>query len=145
MVYHLNMSDGEKKELHNPADMPDVMKIDTIEEPWIRATIMTPDEYLGGVLKLCQDPRHADRPSITSASVPWSSMTCRSTRWCSIFYDRLKSISKGYASFGYTISRITARVPREDVDLVNAEPVDALSMLSTAPAPRAVVAPCARS
>lgn len=84
VVYHLNMSDGEKRELHNPADMPDVMKIDTIEEPWIRATIMTPDEYLGGVLKLCQDRRGTQIDLNYVGKRAWWCTICRSTRWCSI-------------------------------------------------------------
>jgi translation elongation factor EF-4 len=71
-------------ELHNPADMPDVMQIENIEEPWIKATILTPDEYLGSVLKLCQDRRGEQKSSPMSASAPWSTTTCRSTRWCSI-------------------------------------------------------------
>ena len=83
VVYQISLTDGATMELHNPADMPDPMKIETIEEPWIRATILTPDEYLGAVLKLCQDRRGSRSTSTMSASAPWWSTTCRSTRWCS--------------------------------------------------------------
>ena len=95
-------------ELHNPADMPDVMKIAAIEEPWIRATILTPDEYLGAILKLCQDRRgvqvdlnYVGKRAMVIYDLPLNEVVFD-------FYDRLKSISKGYASFDYH-SPITAR------------------------------------
>ena len=123
VVYHLNMSDGEKKELHNPADMPDVMKIETIEEPWIRATILTPDEYLGGVLKLCQDRRgtqidlnYVGKRAMVVYDLPLNEVVFD-------FYDRLKSISKGYASFDYHISDYREGDLVKMSILVNAEPV----------------------
>ncbi|GJD48136.1 Elongation factor 4 [Methylobacterium crusticola] len=129
VVYHLNMSDGEQRELHNPADMPDVMKIETIEEPWIRATILTPDEYLGGVLKLCQDRRgtqvdlnYVGKRAMVVYDLPLNEVVFD-------FYDRLKSISKGYASFDYHISDYREGDLVKMSILVNAEPVDALSML----------------
>ncbi len=129
VVYHLQMSDGSVKELHNPADMPDVMKITTIEEPWIRATILTPDEYLGSVLKLCQDRRGAQidlnyvgKRAMVVYDLPLNEVVFD-------FYDRLKSISKGYASFDYHISDYREGDLVKMSLLVNAEPVDALSML----------------
>jgi GTP-binding protein LepA len=129
VIYHLKMTDGSIMELHNPADMPDVMKIDEIEEPWIRATILTPDDYLGAVLKLCQDRRgeqvdlnYVGKRAMVIYDLPLNEVVFD-------FYDRLKSISKGYASFDY---QITGYRPGDLVKmsiLVNAEPVDALSML----------------
>ncbi|WP_112664389.1 translation elongation factor 4 [Microvirga flavescens] len=129
VVYHLNMSDGATIELHNPADMPDVMKIETIEEPWIRATILTPDDYLGSVLKLCQDRRgiqidlnYVGKRAMVVYDLPLNEVVFD-------FYDRLKSISKGYASFDYHISDYREGDLVKMSVLVNAEPVDALSML----------------
>jgi GTP-binding protein LepA len=129
VVYKLTMSDGEQRELHNPADMPDVMKIETIEEPWIRATILTPDEYLGGVLKLCQDRRgvqidlnYVGRRAMVVYDLPLNEVVFD-------FYDRLKSISKGYASFDYHISDYREGDLVKMSILVNGDPVDALSML----------------
>jgi len=129
VVYHLRMSDGTMKELHNPADMPDVMKIDTIEEPWIRATILTPDDYLGAVLKLCQDRRgvqidlnYVGKRAMVVYDLPLNEVVFD-------FYDRLKSVSKGYASFDYHISDYREGDLVKMSVLVNGEPVDALSML----------------
>jgi GTP-binding protein LepA len=129
VVYRLRMSDGSARELHNPADMPDVMKIDTIEEPWIRATILTPDEYLGAVLKLCQDRRgvqidlnYVGKRAMVVYDLPLNEVVFD-------FYDRLKSISKGYASFDYHISDYREGDLVKMSILVNGEPVDALSML----------------
>jgi GTP-binding protein LepA len=129
VVYHLKMSDGTVKELHNPADMPDVMKIESIEEPWIRATILTPDEYLGSVLKLCQDRRgvqidlnYVGKRAMVVYDLPLNEVVFD-------FYDRLKSISKGYASFDYHISDYREGDLVKMSILVNGEPVDALSML----------------
>ncbi|MFO1149707.1 MAG: translation elongation factor 4 [Alsobacter sp.] len=129
VIYKIKMRTGEEIELHNPADMPDVMKIEEIAEPWIRATILTPDEYLGGILKLCQDRRGAQvdlnyvgKRAMVIYDLPLNEVVFD-------FYDRLKSISKGYASFDY---QITDYKPGDLVKmslLVNAEPVDALSML----------------
>jgi len=129
VVYHLRMTDGTVKELHNPADMPDVMKIDAIEEPWIRATILTPDEYLGAVLKLCQDRRgvqidlnYVGKRAMVVYDLPLNEVVFD-------FYDRLKSVSKGYASFDYHISDYREGDLVKMSVLVNGEPVDALSML----------------
>jgi len=129
VVYHLNMRDETQKELHNPADMPDVMQILSIEEPWIRATILTPDDYLGGVLKLCQDRRgvqidlnYVGKRAMVVYDLPLNEVVFD-------FYDRLKSISKGYASFDYQITDYREGDLVKMSILVNAEPVDALSML----------------
>ncbi|CUA88472.1 elongation factor 4 [Chelatococcus sambhunathii] len=129
VVYRLKMSDGSERELHNPADMPEVMKVAEIAEPWIRATIMTPDDYLGAILKLCQDRRgeqvdlnYVGKRAMVVYDLPLNEVVFD-------FYDRLKSISKGYASFDY---QITDYRPGDLVKmsiLVNGEPVDALSML----------------
>ena len=129
VVYHLKLRDGSTMELHNPADMPDVMKIETIEEPWIRATILTPDDYLGAVLKLCQDRRgvqidlnYVGKRAMVVYDLPLNEVVFD-------FYDRLKSISKGYASFDYHISDYREGDLVKMSVLVNGEPVDALSML----------------
>jgi GTP-binding protein LepA len=129
VVYQLNLRDGSVVELHNPADMPDVMKIETIAEPWIRATILTPDEYLGTVLKLCQDRRgvqidlnYVGKRAMVVYDLPLNEVVFD-------FYDRLKSISKGYASFDYAITDYREGDLVKMSLLVNAEPVDALSML----------------
>jgi GTP-binding protein LepA len=129
VVYRLTLRDSTARELHNPADMPDPMKIETIEEPWIRATILTPDDYLGAVLKLCQDRRgvqidlnYVGKRAMVVYDLPLNEVVFD-------FYDRLKSISKGYASFDYHISDYREGDLVKMSILVNAEPVDALSML----------------
>lgn len=129
VVYRLNMQDGSQKELHNPADMPDVVKINAIEEPWIRATIMTPDDYLGAIMKLCQERRglqidltYVGPRAMITYDLPLNEVVFD-------FYDRLKSISKGYASFDYNLSDYREGDLVKMSILVNEEPVDALSML----------------
>ncbi len=130
VVYGLKMRDGSTIELHNPADMPDVMSILEIHEPWIEATIFTPDEYLGGILKLCQDRRGIQKElsyvgarAMVKYELPLNEVVFD-------FYDRLKSISKGYASFDYSqIGRREGDLVKLSI-LVNDEPVDALSMLT---------------
>ena len=129
VIYELTMTDGSDMELHNPADMPDVVKIAEIREPWIEATIFTPDEYLGGVLKLCQDRRGIQKDlsyvgtrAMVKYELPLNEVVFD-------FYDRLKSISKGYASFDYEIIGHRAENLVKMQILVNEEPVDALSML----------------
>ncbi|OYR20088.1 translation elongation factor 4 [Brucella thiophenivorans] len=129
VVYRLNMQDGSQKELHNPADMPDVVKIEAIEEPWIRATIMTPDDYLGAIMKLCQERRglqidltYVGPRAMITYDLPLNEVVFD-------FYDRLKSISKGYASFDYNLSDYREGDLVKMSILVNEEPVDALSML----------------
>jgi GTP-binding protein LepA len=129
VVYRLNMTNGDVIELHNPADMPDVVKIASIEEPWIKATILTPDDYLGPILKLCQDRRgiqtdlsYVGKRAMVTYQLPLNEVVFD-------FYDRLKSISKGYASFDYQITGYEAGDLVRMSILVNEEPVDALSML----------------
>jgi GTP-binding protein LepA len=129
VVYRLHMNDGSMKELHNPADMPDVVRIDHIEEPWIRATILTPDDYLGGILKLCQDRRgvQVDLSYVGSRAMLVYDLPLNEVVFD--FYDRLKSISKGYASFDYQLTDYAEGNLVKMSVLVNGEPVDALSML----------------
>lgn len=127
VIYHLHMRDGNVIEMHNPADMPDVMHIDHIKEPWIKATILVPDDYLGAVLKLCQD-RRGEQLDLTYAGsramlvyrLPLNEVVID-------FYDRLKSISRGYASFDYQIEEyIQGDLVKMSI-MVNEEPVDALA------------------
>jgi GTP-binding protein LepA len=129
VVYKIKFTNGDEIELHNPADMPDVVKIAEIQEPWIRATIMTPDDYLGAVLKLCQDRRgiQADLNYVGKRAMAIYDLPLNEVVFD--FYDRLKSISKGYASFDYHITDYRAGDLVKMSILVNAEPVDALSML----------------
>ena len=129
VVYRITLTNGEVIELHNPADMPDPVRIDHIEEPWIKATIITPDEYLGSVIKLCQDRRGSQRElsyvgarAMVVYDLPLNEVVFD-------FYDRLKSVSKGYASFDYQIEGYRQGDLVKMQILVNAEPVDALSML----------------
>jgi GTP-binding protein LepA len=129
VIYKIKLRTGQEIEIHNPVDMPDVMKIEEINEPWIRATILTPDDYLGSVLKLCQDRRgvqieltYVGNRAMVKYDLPLNEVVFD-------FYDRLKSVSKGYASFDY---HLTDYRPADLVKmqiLVNADPVDALSML----------------
>ena len=129
VVYHIFMRDGTMMELHNPADMPDLTHVDHIEEPRIKATIMVPDEYLGEVLKLCQDRRgiqldltYAGNRAMVVYDLPLNEVVFD-------FYDRLKSVTKGYASFDYQITGYREDYLVKMSILVNDEPVDALSML----------------
>ena len=129
VVYKIGLRDGTEIELHNPADLPDVMQIETISEPWIKATILTPDDYLGGVIKLCQDRRgqqvelsYVGARALVIYELPLNEVVFD-------FYDRLKSISKGYASFDYELSDYREGDLVKMNILVNSEPVDALSML----------------
>ena len=129
MVYKIHMTDGSMIELHNPADFPDVVKIDHIEEPWIKATIFVPDEYLGPILTLCTERRgeqieltYVGNRAMVVYRLPLNEVVFD-------FYDRLKSISRGYASFDYQLdSYIEGELVKVSI-LVNQEPVDALSML----------------
>ena len=129
VVYQLVMRSGETISLHNPADMPDLTRIERIEEPWIRATILTPDDYLGAVLKLCQERRgvQVDLNYVGARAMAVYDLPLNEVVFD--FYDRLKSISKGYASFDYTITDYREGDLVKMSILVNAEPVDALSML----------------
>ena len=129
VIYKMTLTDGSEIELHNPVDMPDVVKIEEIREPWIEATILTPDEYLGSVIKLCQDRRGTQKELTYVGSRAMVKYDLPLNEVVFDFYDRLKSVSKGYASFDY---HLTDYRPADLVKmsiLVNAEPVDALSML----------------
>src|SRR5688572_16130752 len=129
VIYKMHLTDGQEIEIHNPVDMPDVVKIADIEEPWIEATILTPDEYLGSVLKLCQDRRGSQKELTYVGSRAMVKYDLPLNEVVFDFYDRLKSVSKGYASFDY---HLTDYKPADLVKmqiLVNLEPVDALSML----------------
>ncbi|HZY68481.1 MAG TPA: translation elongation factor 4, partial [Devosia sp.] len=129
VIYQIELTGGETKELHNPADMPDVTRIKEIREPWIKATILTPDEYLGGILKLCQDRRGIQRNMTYVGNRAMIEYDLPLNEVVFDFYDRLKSISAGYASFDYTLSDYREGDLVKLSILVNAEPVDALSML----------------
>ncbi len=129
VVYTLKLKDGHEELLHNPADMPDVMKIEEIHEPWITATIMAPDEYLGGIMKLCQDRRGIQKDLSYVGSRAMLVYELPLNEVVFDFYDRLKSISKGYASFDYQPIGVRAGDLVKMSILVNGDPVDALSML----------------
>jgi GTP-binding protein LepA len=129
VIYKIDQIDGSTIELHNPADMPDMMKITAIREPWIKATILTPDDYLGAILKLCQDRRglqvdlnYVGKRAMLTYDLPLNEVVFD-------FYDRLKSLSKGYASFDYALTDYKEGDLVKMSILVNDEPVDALSML----------------
>ncbi len=129
VIYKMRLTNGEEIEIHNPVDMPDVVRITEIHEPWIRATILTPDEYLGGVLKLCQDRRgeQVDLNYVGSRAMVIYDLPLNEVVFD--FYDRLKSVSKGYASFDYHLTDYRGADLVKMSILVNGEPVDALSML----------------
>ncbi|MEN3792258.1 translation elongation factor 4 [Fulvimarina sp. MAC3] len=129
VVYDIVLTNGETTQLHNPADMPEVVKIDHVNEPWITANILTPDDYLGPILQLCQERRgiqtglsYVGKRAMVSYELPLNEVVFD-------FYDRLKSISKGYASFDYQMAEYREGDLVKMSILVNAEPVDALSML----------------
>ena len=129
VVYQLHMNDGSMEELHNPADMPDVVKIDHIDEPWIRASILVPDDYMGAVLKLCEDRRgrqinlsYAGSRAMLEYELPLNEVVFD-------FYDRLKSVTRGYASFDYQMADYRTGDLVKMAILVNGEPVDALSTI----------------
>ncbi|KIT15595.1 translation elongation factor 4 [Jannaschia aquimarina] len=129
VVYHVYMKDGEMRELHNPADMPDLTHVDHLEEPRIKATILVPDDYLGDVLKLCQDRRgiqedltYAGPRAMVVYDLPLNEVVFD-------FYDRLKSVTKGYASFDYQMTGYRQDNLVKMQILVNEEPVDALSVM----------------
>ncbi len=129
VVYHLYMRDGEMRELHNPADMPDLTHVDHIEEPRIKATILVPDEFLGDVLKLCQDRRGIQLELTYAGSRPLVVYDLPLNEVVFDFYDRLKSVTKGYASFDYQMIGYREDNLVKMSILVNDEPVDALSMM----------------
>jgi GTP-binding protein LepA len=129
VIYKMNLRDGSQIELHNPVDMPDVMKILSIEEPWIEATILTPDDYLGAVLKLCQDRRGTQKELTYVGARAMVKYDLPLNEVVFDFYDRLKSVSKGYASFDYHLTDYREADLVKMSILVNDEPVDALAML----------------
>ena len=129
VVYRVHLTDGACLALHNPADMPDPVRIDRIEEPWIEATILLPDEHLGAVLKLCEERRgiqkqltYAGNRALLVYELPLNEVVYD-------FYDRLKSVSRGYASFDYQMTGYRESDLVKLSILVNGEPVDALSLL----------------
>src|ERR1700688_4848640 len=129
VIYKIKLRNGKELEIHNPVDMPEPNFIEDMQEPWIEATILTPDEYLGSVLKLCQDRRgeqkeltYVGKRAMVVYDLPLNEVVFD-------FYDRLKSISKGYASFDYALTDYRAGDLVKMSILVNGEPVDALSML----------------
>ncbi len=129
VIYQVYMNDGSMIELHNPADMPEMVKVDHVEEPRIKATVLVPDEFLGDVLKLCQDRRgiqldltYAGSRAMVIYDLPLNEVVFD-------FYDRLKSVTKGYASFDYQVTGYQQDDLVKMQILVNDEPVDALSMM----------------
>ena len=129
VIYKIFMNDGSMIELHNPADMPDPVKIDHIEEPWIKATIHVPDEHLGSVLKLCEDRRGIQQDLSFSGTRAMLVYRLPLNEVVFDFHDRLKSVSRGYASFDYLIDSYELGDLVRMSLLVNAEPVDALAMI----------------
>jgi len=132
VIYHVYKIDGTMEEVHNPADMPETMQIDHIDEPWIKATVMVPDEYLGSVLKLCEDKRgrqveltYAGNRAMVVYRLPLNEVVFD-------FYDRLKSVSRGYASFDYAMDGYEVGNLVKMTILVNNENVDALATIVNA-------------
>jgi len=129
VVYKIHLTDGEAMELHNPVDFPDVVKIASIEEPWIKATILVPDEFLGPILTLCTERRgeqveltYVGNRAMAVYRLPLNEVVFD-------FYDRLKSVSRGYASFDYEIEDYRAGDLVKVQILINGDPVDALAMI----------------
>jgi GTP-binding protein LepA len=129
VVYKLTLTDGTELDLHNPADMPDPVKVASISEPWITATILVPDEYLGGILKLCEDRRGIQQQLTYAGSRAMVVYELPLNEVVFDFYDRLKSVTKGYASFDYQWKDYRENDLVKMSILVNDEPVDALSMI----------------
>jgi GTP-binding protein LepA len=130
VVYRVHRTNGVTEELHNPADMPDPSLIDHIEEPWIRATIMVPDEYLGSVLTLCSERRGVQQDLTYVGNRAMAVYRLPLNEVVFDFYDRLKSVSRGYASFDYQIDNyVESDLVRISI-LVNQDPVDALSFIA---------------
>ncbi len=129
VVYRVHMTDGTMQELHNPADLPEETRIKAMEEPWIHATIMVPDAYLGSVLKLCEERRgeqvdlgHTGSRAVVKYHLPLNEVVFD-------FYDRLKSVSSGYASFDYELFGYRENALVRMGILINGEPVDALASI----------------
>ena len=129
VVYQMTMTDGASHNLHNPADMPEVTRLTAIEEPWIKATIMTPDEFLGSVLTLCTERRGEQLDLTYTGSRAMVVYRLPLNEVVFDFYDRLKSITRGYASFDYQLDCYRAGDLVKVSILVNGDPVDALSMI----------------
>jgi GTP-binding protein LepA len=129
VIYRVHLNDGTMQEIHNPADWPDPVKIKSIEEPWIRATILVPDEFLGAVLTLCQERRGIQLDLTYAGSRAMAVYRLPLNEVVFDFYDRLKSVSRGYASFDYQLDEYVEGDLAKVSILVNAEPVDALSMI----------------
>jgi GTP-binding protein LepA len=129
VVYRVHLKNGTLRELHNPVDMPDPTEIDFIEEPWIRATIMVPDEYLGAILQLCQERRGIQVELTYIGSRAMAVYRLPLNEVVFDFYDRLKSVSRGYASFDYELADYAQSELVKVSILVNAEPVDALAFV----------------
>ena len=129
VIYYIYMNDGSFIQLHNPADMPDLSKVDHLEEPRIKATILVPDEYLGDVLKLCQDRRGIQEDLTYAGSRAMVVYDLPLNEVVFDFYDRLKSVTKGYASFDYQMTGYRQDNLVKMSILVNEEPVDALSVM----------------
>ena len=129
VVYNLHLTDGSQQLMHNPVDMPDVQRLELIEEPWIRATILVPDSYLGPILKLCEERRgiqqqltYAGARALLEYELPLNEVVFD-------FYDRLKSVSRGYASFNYEpIGNRQGDLVKVNI-LVNQDPIDALALM----------------
>jgi GTP-binding protein LepA len=130
VVYGVHMNDGRVLDLHNPVDLPDAMHIEHIEEPWIKATIMVPDDYLGAVLKLCTERRGQQIELTYAGSRAMAVYRLPLNEVVFDFYDRLKSVSRGYASFDYEMDGYAPGDMVKVSILVNAEPVDALAFVA---------------
>ncbi|MEE8516745.1 MAG: translation elongation factor 4 [Alphaproteobacteria bacterium] len=129
VIYRVHLTNGDLVELHNPSDMPDPMKIGRIEEPWIKATILVPDEFLGPILALCEERRGAQVDLTYAGSRAMVVYRLPLNEVVFDFYDRLKSVSRGYASFDYQMDEYAESNLVKMTILVNGEPVDALSLI----------------
>ncbi|MGB0717735.1 MAG: translation elongation factor 4 [Alphaproteobacteria bacterium] len=129
VVYNLHLTDGTQQLMHNPVDMPEVQKVDFIEEPWIKATILVPDDYLGPILKLCEDRRGIQKQLTYAGSRAMLEYELPLNEVVFDFYDRLKSVSRGYASFNYEpIGNKEGDLVKVNI-LVNQDPIDALALM----------------
>ena len=129
VIYKISLRNGTEMEIHNPVDMPDPMKILEMREPWIEATVLSPDQYLGSILKLCQDRRGEQLDLTYVGSRAMVKYTLPLNEVVFDFYDRLKSVSQGYASFDYHLTDFRPADLVKLQILVNGDPVDALAML----------------
>ena len=129
VIYRVHLTDGTVEELHNPADMPDAVKIDHIEEPWISASILVPEDHIGAVLKLCEERRGRQKTHAVTAGRAVLEYALPLNEVVFDFYDRLKSVTRGYASFDYAIDGYERGDLVKMGILVNSEPVDALAII----------------